>query len=273
MMSAPSVRIVTVFTCAAAMGLISCSSSKPSTAAGTADFYWSAAAETYAAGDYVKTADHLERLINNNNPYTARAIPWYLVVTSGMSRGYMDLADRYALGARINKADALQFRRKAQNYRKAASGLAMRFAQQVDQLQNIPLGQVPLGFAFPKGNAGEPALLSRIGAGMELTAGEQERAEAIAVERGVLMTACLAAGSDRDVAKARETFAAGTTRAAFGEAVAKLLKSEAALYSRDKLDEPEKAAIFEERAERARVEAAKVGSARIGLLVSAAPAQ
>jgi hypothetical protein len=255
------------------MGLMSCSTPRSSTA-GTPEFYWSAATETYAAGDYAKTADHLERLIGNTNAYTMRAIPWYLVVTSGMARGYMDLADRYSAGARINKADALAFRRQASNYRKVASGLALRFAQQEDLLQQIPLGKVALGFAFPKGNAAEPVLLSKIAAGMELPAADRDRAEELAVERGVLMAVCLAAGAENDVAKGREIVEGGAvTRATFGEAVAQMLKLEAGLFSRDKLDEPEKAAIFTERSERARAEAAKVGSARIGLLVSAAPGQ
>ncbi len=68
----------------------------------TPDFYWSAARETWAAGDYLKTSDHLDHLLSSTNAYTARAIPWSLVLTAGtLAAGYMELADDYsAAGAR-----------------------------------------------------------------------------------------------------------------------------------------------------------------------------
>jgi len=260
---------------AASLGLISCSTA-PSSAGGPSAELWSAAAKTYSVGDYAKAADHLERLIRDKNPYTARAIPWYLVLTSGMARGYMDLADRYTAGARFNKSRALTFRLRATKYRTMASEFALRFAQQSDRLSEIPLGNVPLAFAFPRGNGAAPALFSRIGSGIEITPEEQAAAETLALERGVLMAVCNAAGAPNDVAKSREILtqgAQGNTRAAFGDAIAQMLDTESALFQRDALNEPDKAAVLRERAERVRVEAARVGLARIGLVVSAAPGQ
>jgi len=251
---------------------MSCSTPRTGAAGAAADL-WSAAAQTYSAGDYAKAADNLERLIGGESPYVARAIPWYLALTSGMARGYMDLADRYTSGARINKAGALAFRLKATRYRTLASGFALRFAQQTDRLSDIPLGSVPLAFAFPKGSAGEPALLSRIGSGFEITPAEQETAETLATQRGVLLAVCLASGAPNDIAKSREILgrpSPSISRAAFGNAIAQMLTSEAALFTREKLNEPDKAAILQERADRVLVEAARVGSARIGLVVSPA---
>src|SRR5215831_17199925 len=128
-----------------ALTLTSCSG--PATAkVGSPEFYWSAAMETYAAGDYVKTTDHLDHLMESNNEYTARAIPWSLILTSGMAAGYMDLADAYSSGARLNKANALAFRRKAMEYRNMASPLAQRFAQNVDKVASLPPGAVHMAF-------------------------------------------------------------------------------------------------------------------------------
>src|SRR3954467_10462255 len=169
----------------------------------TPAFYWSAAAETFAAGNYPKTADHLQRLVESDNDYTARAIPWYLVVTSGMARGYTELADRYAMGASFNRGNALALNRTASQYRTTASKLALRFAQDVDRLQKVPLGKVPRAFPMPKGSAGEPPQMTRIASGVAMTPADQEAAEASALERGVLMTVCQAAGAPNDVAKAR----------------------------------------------------------------------
>src|SRR3954470_21132346 len=81
------------------LALCSCSATHETTA-GVSDSYWSAAAQTYTAGDYAKTVDHLDRLLRDDNPYTARAIAWRLVLTSGLARGYAELADRYTAGAR-----------------------------------------------------------------------------------------------------------------------------------------------------------------------------
>jgi len=115
-MSVFSLRISALVIVLALSGLTSCSG--PATQrVGTSDFYWSAAKETYAAGDYVKTADHLDHLIDSQNDYTARAIPWSLVLTSGMAAGYMEMAEHYAAGARVNKAHALEFHRKESQYR------------------------------------------------------------------------------------------------------------------------------------------------------------
>jgi hypothetical protein len=261
----------------AGLGLLSisaCSPQQPKSSARTPDFYWSAAAETWSAGDYTRTADHLEHLLDAGNPYSARAIPWYLVVTSGMARGYTELADRYAAGARIKKANGQEFRKEAAKYRTVAAKLALRFAQETERLRDIPLGKVQFAFSFPAGNAGETALFSRIGAGIESSPTDREAAEAFAVQRGVLMAACAAMGAPNDSAKGRELFgraSAETTRETFAKAVAEMLKAESALFARDKLDEPQKLAAFQKRAEIALTEGARVGSARIGLLVNAAP--
>src|SRR6185437_3529708 len=62
---------------------------------GTPAFYWAAAKETYAAGDYQKTVEHLGNIVSGQNEYVARAQPWLLVLTSGMALCYMDLAESF----------------------------------------------------------------------------------------------------------------------------------------------------------------------------------
>jgi hypothetical protein len=257
----------------AGLGLLylsACSPQPHAAAAGTPEFYWSAAGESWSAGAYGRTADHLEHLLEPGNAYATRAVPWYLVVTSGMARGYTELADRYDRGALINKAKAPALRREAAKYRTMAGKLSLRFAQVTERFRDIPVGYVPLAFAFPAGNPGEPPLFTRIGSGIELSAAEQEKAEAVALQRGVLMTVCLAAGAPNDIAKGREVLGAGkgTTRESFGKAVAESLTAESALFTRDKLDDPQKIEAFQKRAEMALAEGARIGSARIGLLVS-----
>jgi hypothetical protein len=260
-------RVTTLLVLVGLIGLAACSG-PVTTTADRSEFYWSAARETYLAGDYTKTADHLEHVIETDNPYTARAIPWYLVLTSGMAAGYMELADQYSAGARIKKADGLAFRRKATDYRNIAGKLVLRFAQHADKIGKVPLGNLPLAFPLPKGNPANPVLFSRIASGIELEPADAQMAETLAIEHSVLMTACLAVGAPNDFAKTEEILSRpspSASRDAFGKAIALMLDKGAALFSRDKLDEPEKLAIVQARAQSVRAEGARVGSARIVL--------
>ena len=259
-------RIAAVLAVIAVLGMTACSTSTSTAATSThADFYWSAAKETYALGDYAKTADHLERLIDDG-AYSTRALPWYLVLTSGMASGYIELADQYTAGARHNKGSAAAFHAKAAAYRTIASQWAMRFAQNSDKLRDVPLGSMTIGFALPKGSAAEPEQLAQIASGIELRATDAEMAETRTLQHSVLMAVCQAVGAPQDVAKAEEILArvpAMESRSTFGNAIGEMLDAESYLYSRNKLDEPAKLAALHERAEMARKEGARAGSARI----------
>ena len=260
--------------CAGMAALTGCSGARPTAAAGSPDFYWAAAGRSYAAGDYLKTLEQLDNLLKAPGSYQAKAIPWRIVVTAGLARGYADLADRYTLGARLNRASI--FRVRAAKYRTMAGGLALRLAQQAEDFAQEPLGQIPLVFPFPRGNAGQPPALIRIASGFEPAVAEQDAAEAVALERGILMAVCEAAGAPNDVAKAGAILAAespSVSRQAFGDAMALSLVAEASLFERDRLDEPANAALVKQKLELLRAESARVGSARIGMVVSAASPQ
>ena len=91
----------------------SCSSTTaPAPEKGTPAYSWAAAKETFAANDYVKTTEHLDKLLADENEFTARALPWSLILTSGTAAGYAELADNYELGGRLNKSDPTAFRRR-----------------------------------------------------------------------------------------------------------------------------------------------------------------
>ena len=65
---------------------------------GTPPFYWAGAKEAFAAGDYDKASENLDRLLSGENEFTARAQPMLLVITSGLVRGYADVADTLETG-------------------------------------------------------------------------------------------------------------------------------------------------------------------------------
>ena len=234
----------------ACLMLVSCGDSN-APQAGTPAFYWAAAKETFAARDYDKTIAHLEKLNATDNEYTARARPWLLVLTSGMARGYVDLADNFEAGSRASKTNPTDFRRRTNTYRGQASRLSLEFVEVFDKLQKAKDDPVPIALPFPTGNAAPVMQLTKAAAGMMLQPGELEPAEKQAVQRGVLLAACQAAGAPDDPAKTQELLKAGSfsvPRAAFVTTMANILFEESQLYGNRQMDDPAKRKIFCDRA-------------------------
>lgn len=232
----------------------SCSSGSTGPEKGTPAFYWAAAKETFAAGDYLKTLDNLDSLTASDNEFTARARAWHLVLTSGMARGYMDLADAYETGARMNKANPGEFRKQVSAYRGNAGRLALRFADSFAGFQTRKEEKIPLALGYPQGSAVPVVVLARIGNGILPQPAEVENAERAAVRRQVLLAACRAAGAPDDSARAAELLKNPdfqVDRPVFVIAMAGTMHDEAQLFGRQKLDQPEKFKIFCARAQEA----------------------
>ncbi len=246
-MRAMATGILILFAC---LLLISCSgTSGPQE--GTPAFYWAAALETFNAKDYVKTIHHLENATASDNEFTARARPWLLVMTSGMARGYTDLADSFDAGAMANKGNPTAFRRQTNTYRGEANRLALEFVEVFDKFQKGKDDPVPMAFPFPSGSAAPVAVLGKAGSGIMLAPAEIESAEKRAIERAVVLAVCSAAGAPDDPAKTRELLKSGTLqvpRAAFVTTMAGTLYNESQLYGIRKMDDPQKAKIFCNRA-------------------------
>jgi len=230
--------------------LISCSgNSGPEP--GTPAFYWAAAKETLGAKDYSKTVDHLENIVATDNEFTARARPWLLVMTSGMARGYMDLADSFDAGGRANKNNPTDFHRRTNTYRGEASRMSVEFVEVFDKFQKGKDDPVPLAYPFPTGGAAPVMQLAKAATGVILSPAEIETAEKRAIERGVLLAACEAAGAPEDPAKAQELLKPGTLqvpRAAFEMTMATTLFNESKLYGSRQIANPDKVKIFCTRA-------------------------
>lgn len=231
--------------------LFSCSTTETGSKPGTPAFYWAAARETYAAGDFQKTVEHLSNIVGSQNEYVARAEPWLLVLTSGMAQGYMDLAEAYDAGGHVNRAQTSNFRRQVTTYRGAASTLAMQFAETLSKFPRD--GEyVPLAFGYPTGSPTEVVLLNKITGGAWLPESEMETAQKRAIEHAVVLATCRAAGAKNDPAKAADMLKPGdakVARATFMQAMATTLFEASQLYTHNKMDQPEKMKIFCTRAE------------------------
>ena len=227
---------------------VSCSSPREELRPGTPAYYWSAANETYAAGDYVKTAEHLENIAKSDNNFTARAQPWHMVLTSGMARAYLDLSEYFEQGAKSGKVIPLPFRRQVSQYRTYASRLALNFAEMVERFEKMNHDpKITLDFSFPKGNAAENPLLAKIGGGQTPKENQVEEVEREHILTSVLKAACRAAGAPDDVAKAQELFKAGKAevpRETFVLAMANEMHELSKLYTNTRLDEPQRLEFF-----------------------------
>lgn len=218
---------------------------------GTPGFYWAAAKETYGTGDYQKTVENLSNILSSQNEYTARAQPWLLILTSGMARGYMDLADAYDAGSRANKTQPTAFHRLVNEYRGSANRLSLQFAETFGNFQSKD-DSIDLAFPYPTGSAGEVALLTSVSQGSMPPAAEVENAQRRAISRAVLLATCRAAGAQDDPAKAQELLKSGDAkipRSTFVQAMANALFEQAQLYGHNKMDDPDKMKIFCSRAQ------------------------
>lgn len=234
--------------------LISCSSGPAGPEKGTPAFYWQAAKETFATGDNMKTLEHLDKLLAPENEYAARALPWALVLTSGMASGYAELADHYEIGARMNKADPSVFRRYVGEYRTTAKQLSLQFADRFAKLGQVQGDTIALAFGYPRGTATPSPQLSRVTNGIALGQADADLAQTRTLERNILLSACRAAGSPDDTAKGESILKAPdakVARAAFTLAMAQSLYDLSQIYGPTKADEPEKMRIFCERADEA----------------------
>ena len=148
-----------------------------------------------------------------------------------------------------------------------ASPLVLRFAQNVEKMERIPAGGVQLAFGLPKGTAAPPALLTQIASGIQLAPADAEKAQSLAMQRNVLLAVCRAAGAPNDTARTEEILGHASAllpRAIFEGAVAQILTAESALFARDKLDDPEKLAAIQRRAQNVLAGTARTpGSAKL----------
>ena len=231
-----------------------CSSGPQPPQPGTAAFYFASAKSTYAAGDFLKASDNLSQL-HSSADYGARTRAWSIVMSAGLAKGYMDMADSFEFGARANRANSGPFHRQLQQLRSMAGSAAMQCAESTHKfLDENKSDPVTLEFGYPRGNFPEPVQLQRVAKGMVLPPPQVEELTNTMMQRGVLITVTRVVGADDDPAKAQEVFKAAEVkvpRAVFLQAVAKALVDQADLYTPSKLDQPNRITMLCDQADEA----------------------
>jgi hypothetical protein len=240
--------LVTLVLLIAGAGLqLGCSSGPPQQKTGTPAFYWSAAKENYAAGDFAKAVENLERAAATENEYSGRAQVWLLILTSGQIRGRMDLADGLEAGVRAKKADPGGFRKYITNSRSTAGRESLQFAEAFMRFQKTAFDPVALDFNYPSGSAAPVPELTKAMTGVPLQPADIEAAQRRSIQRSILLETCRAVGAPDDTAKAAGLFQSGTvevSRAGFLQAMGNALYDQSQLYTSSKLDDPNKLKMF-----------------------------
>ncbi len=232
------------FVVLAALSLITagCNSGPQPPKPGSPAFFWAAAQSTHAAGDFQKTSDNLSQL--NNTEYAVRAQPWSIAISAGLAKGYLDLADTFDAAARMNRANPAPFRRQSAQFRSLASNATMLCVETTHQFLLAPKAdQVALEFPYPAGSAAEPVQLQRVAKGMLPTPAVLEDLQKDMLQRGVFRSVAEMVGSPNDTGKALEVFKAAhvnVARSTFLTATGNALYQLADLYTRQKLDQPER---------------------------------
>jgi hypothetical protein len=231
---------------------VSCTPAPEQPKMGTPLFHWNAAKQTFSAADYNQANDNLGEVIKTDNEYTARAMPWRLVLLSGMAKGYAELAGNWESGARANRADPAPFRTQGNQCRRTAGQLALQFAETFQKFKAANKNQkVTLAFPYPTGSAAEIGPLKRVSSGILVPEGEIESLQKRAIERAVLLSACLAVGAPDDLAKTQQIFKSDTIQVeweVFALALANSFYDQSQIFTRDKLDRPEHLELFTKEA-------------------------
>lgn len=169
-----------------------------------------------------------------------------------MVKGNAELAETWDRGATANRANPTPFRTQTNLYRRTAGQLTLQFAETLQKFEAANRGKkVSLAMAFPSGSASEIPQLKRVTSGIVIPEAEAEALQKRALERAVLLAACRAVGAPEDPAKGQQIFSSGSLKIewpVFAAALANSLYDQAELFTRDRLDRPDRLELFAKKA-------------------------
>ncbi|MFB3828874.1 MAG: hypothetical protein ACE15B_19060 [Bryobacteraceae bacterium] len=232
---------------------LSCSTGPRPPQPGTPGFYWAAARQTYAAGDYQKTAENLALITKSDNEFTQQARVWEVILTAGLAQGYYELAEHYEAGARANRKNPMPFRRQVTLFRGSAANAALQFTEAFHRYQAADKSEnVVLKFDYPSGSITPPQELEKTASGIFIPEAELERLQRATLQHGVVLSACRATGAPESAAKAQEIFKAGQApRNTFVLAMANMLHDQSQLFTATRLDQPNRMKLLLKEAQEA----------------------
>ncbi|MCC6586363.1 MAG: hypothetical protein IT168_06560 [Bryobacterales bacterium] len=210
---------------------------------GSAAFSWQAAKENFEQGDYLRTVEHLDRVLRTDNEFAPKARVWRLVMAAGLADAYRELTEQYEQGGRTNKGNSTPFRRKAVDYRTLAERSAMNLNELYTAFEKAqPDGDVAIPFGYPsRGVLSNPAAITKIAQGQIPGENDILAAQSGMVQKNVLANVCDVMGGYNDSAKTQQLMKevpSKAPRGAFEMAMAESLYQSSVLFNPQKGSQP-----------------------------------
>lgn len=227
----------------AGLTLAACSSGGGGPQAGSPEWYWQAAEETYASGDYEKAQQHLKEVADGESEYKEQAALWRAAISGGLARGYMELGNALADAMEEEESLAGVYTVRVQDFRRNARRHAINFTESVGLLRKIAEQQpdVALRFSFPTGSANESPTVAGLREGEKFSEEQINAAIDHTLKRGLLLQTAQMVGAGEDVAKAQGAFESGEAKVpqvVFLQNLGKSLYEISALFGSEQLHEP-----------------------------------
>lgn len=219
-------------------GTASTAAAKP----GTPAFFWATAKNAWQNGDYLRTAENLAKITGSDNEYRGRAQAWLLLLNGGLTEGYMEAAKAFDTGAKANPKNSVALRKRASQARSFAKATALQSVEAMHfYTDKVKDEKLALEIGAPAGTLNDPPVLQKILKGLVPPDAEIESMQAALLQKGVLASACRAAGAPSDSAKTIEMFKQEPfqlTRPVFLLGMASGMNDQMALFGPKQLDEP-----------------------------------
>jgi hypothetical protein len=222
--------------------LISCTTTSSGPKPGTPEFFWISAQAAYKSGDFIKADEMLSRVLSTDNSYTTRARVAQIVLTAGLAKGYTELGDTYAQGARMTRTNPTPFRKQVSTARSTAAQYSLQFTDSLHRLMDSSQdANVPLAIPYPDGSLSDLPQIERLKGGALVLGSDAESLQNYLIQRGVISVANRLGGAEDDVSAAMDAFKLGSmTRDKFLFAAANLLYDQTNLFGSGKLDQPKR---------------------------------
>jgi hypothetical protein len=209
-------------------------SSKTGALPGTPAFNWAGAKHSWQAGSFLRTTESLSKLTSgSDSEYRARAAAWQLLVTTGLTQGYMETAAAFETGAKATDKNTAVFRKRVNTARAAGKDTVLRAVEVLhfftDKVKEDTL-PFDIGAAAGGASPSEPPALLKITKGVLLAQAEMDGIEAAMLQKGVLTLSTKALGSQQTPGQ--------LSRTPFLIAIASALCDQMALFGPKQLDDP-----------------------------------
>lgn len=222
-------------------------------ARGSPEWYLETAMASYAEGDFTAALADLEYVSDSESEAAARTGVLTGVLTAGLARANMKVADALRAGVEENIDLLPLVREPLQVADRAARQNIISFVEGLGKFKTaLGTGDVTLEFAFPPGNREESTAMNSLMKGEEISEAQLAAGIRDLQQLGVVQTVSLAAGMGDDYAAAQAKFDAGPVTIPgdrFQLIVAGFLVEMSRLFTQKKLNEPKVRDVVIQRGE------------------------